>query len=70
MRKIRMDAARTDAQLKQIDIARRIGVSVNTVIDWEKGRKVPTEEQFVAYCEACGFKPTEVKGSYISVVES
>ena len=70
MRKIRMDAARTDAQLKQTDLARILGVSVNTLIDWEKGRKVPTEAQFNAYCEACGFKPAEVKGSYISVVKS
>lgn len=65
-----MDAARTDAQLKQTELAKILGVSINTLIDWEKGRKTPTEDQFNRYCEACGFKPSEVKGSYISVVNT
>lgn len=60
MRKISLAAARVDAGLKQTELAKAVGVSVNLIIDWEKGRKVPTKEQLEMYCEACGCRTSDV----------
>lgn len=57
MRKIGLAAARVDANLTQMEMARAVGVSKNLIVDWEKGRKYPNAEQFERYCKACG-RPT------------
>lgn len=60
MRKISMAAARVDAGMTQSEMAKAVGVSKNSIVDWEKGRKHPNLEQFERYCKACGWKTSEV----------
>ena len=61
MDKITMIAARVNAGLKQTEMAERLGKSVNTICDWEKGRKSPRMDEFEAYCRECGMTIEEVK---------
>lgn len=61
MEKITMTAARVNAGLKQTEMAKRLDKSVNTIIAWEKGRKVPRMDEFEAYCKECGMNPEDVK---------
>ncbi|MBQ1296759.1 MAG: helix-turn-helix transcriptional regulator [Clostridiales bacterium] len=61
MDKISMKAARVNAGLTQVEIAKRIGKSDATVLAWEKGRKSPRIEEFEAYCRECGVDPEKVK---------
>ena len=59
--KITMKASRVNAGLKQSEMAERLGKSVNTICDWEKGRKSPRIDEFEAYCRECGIDPEKVK---------
>lgn len=43
--KISIAAARTNAGLNQPEFAEKMGVSVSTVTNWEKGRTEPTSSQ-------------------------
>lgn len=61
MDKITMKACRVNAGLKQSEMAERLGKSVNTICDWEKGRKSPRVDEFEAYCRECGIEPEKVK---------
>ena len=60
MRKISLAAARVNAGLTQDELRRKVGVSKNILIDWEKGRKVPTMEQLERYCKECGCSVSDV----------
>ncbi len=40
--KITLAAARVNAGLTQDDVARRIHVSKQTIVNWEKGKIIPT----------------------------
>ena len=71
MRQIEMAAARKNAGIRQDQMARELGVSVNKVIDWEKGRKpVDSKERAEQYCKVCGFKLSEVRISYVGAINS
>lgn len=52
--KITWAAARVNAGYKQPQAAEALGVSVNTLIDWEKYRKSPTVVQAEKLCELYG----------------
>ena len=69
MEKMSLKAARVTAGLTQAQLANAIHVSKNYVIDWEKGRKNPTEEQFRKYCEACGCPTSAVKCKVLILAE-
>ena len=43
--KITLAAARVNAGMTQEDVARKMQVSKNKVVDWEKGKKEPTISQ-------------------------
>lgn len=38
---IRLAAARVNAEMTQTDVAKKMGVSKQTIINWEKGKIVP-----------------------------
>lgn len=59
--KIKMAAARVNAGLTQEDVAKRMKVSKNTVVNWEKGKIEPKPAQFYMYCEICEAPPDFVK---------
>lgn len=48
--KISLAAARVNAGLKQIDVARALHVSTATVVSWEKGTTEPTVSQALELC--------------------
>ena len=50
--KVTLPVARKIAGLTQIDLAKALNVSENTVINWEKGRSEPTVFQAIQIAEA------------------
>ncbi len=52
--KLTMATARINAGLTQQDIAERIGVSRQTVINWERGKVAPTIPQYIQFAMICG----------------
>lgn len=52
--KISMAAARVNAGFTQREIAAKMQVSTNTIVNWEKGKVVPKPAQFKMYCDLCG----------------
>lgn len=51
----RMLRARKWAQLRQVDIAKKLGVSHRTVWSWEHDEKVPGFDKVVLWAEVTGF---------------
>lgn len=49
--KISMAAARVNAGLRQIDAAKKIGVSLTTIKNWEKGHTSPKYKQIDTICK-------------------
>lgn len=54
---ISMAAARVNARLTQEDVAKRMGVSNKTIVNWENGKIIPKTAQFNMYCEVVGMSP-------------
>ena len=50
---ISMAAARVNAGLTQLDLAREMRVSKQTIVNWENGHVIPGPAQFAMYCEIC-----------------
>lgn len=48
---ISLAAARVNAGLTQEDVAKTLGVSKNTIINWEKGKSIPRVTQMQKMCE-------------------
>lgn len=48
--KISLKAARVNANLTQIDVAKRLKKSVQTIINWENGKTPVDERTFIALC--------------------
>lgn len=48
---ISLAAARVNAGLTQTDVASKMHVSKNTIVNWENGRVVPKPAQFFMMCE-------------------
>lgn len=51
--KISMAAARVNAKLTQTDVAGKMQVSKQTIVNWENGKVVPGPAQFAMFCEIC-----------------
>ncbi len=58
--KVRMKTARTEANLNQKEVADRMGISMNTIIEWELGRRIPRVDQLAQYCDICGCRPDDI----------
>ena len=52
--RITLEAARVNRGLTQPSASEKIGVSVQTLINWEKGRTVPTVDYALKLCEVYG----------------
>lgn len=48
---ISLAAARVNAGLTQEEVARSLGISKNTLINWEKGKSIPRATQMQKMCE-------------------
>ena len=57
---VSLKAARVNAGLAQADVARLMGVSPATVINWEKGRTEPSASQFVKLTELMGLRCEDI----------
>ena len=58
--KVRMKTARTEANLNQKEVADRMGISINTILEWELGRRIPRVDQLAQYCDICGCRPDDI----------
>jgi transcriptional regulator with XRE-family HTH domain len=52
--KISLEAARVNAKLTQKELAKKIGVGVTTILNWEQGKTEPTMSQLAAISEISG----------------
>jgi len=51
--RINMAAARLNAGLTQGELAERLGLSKQTIINWESGNSYPDPAHFIVFCEIC-----------------
>lgn len=51
--RITLAAARVNAGLTQDNIAEKMQVSKQTIINWEKGRVIPKPAEFEMFCRIC-----------------
>nr|DAX73633.1 MAG TPA: helix-turn-helix domain protein [Caudoviricetes sp.] len=52
--KISLAAARVNAHLTQREVAKRLGVTTNTIVAWEKNRREPSVTQAKVLAETYG----------------
>ena len=51
--RISMAAARVNAGLTQDEMAKRMKLTKQTIVNWEKGRVKPKPAQFEMFCRIC-----------------
>lgn len=51
--KVSMAAARVNAKLTQSEIAEKMQVSKQTIVNWENGKVIPGPAQFSMFCDIC-----------------
>ena len=59
--RISMKAARTNANLKQEDMASALNVSRQTISSWEKGKSLPTADMIDPICTLLGVKYDDIQ---------
>ena len=57
---IQLKAARVNANLTQEDVAKRMGVSKNTIVSYEKYRSTPSVEQAKELAKMYGLRVDEI----------
>jgi DNA-binding XRE family transcriptional regulator len=55
-----MNAARIAAGLTQEDLAQKMGVSRQTVINWESGKSEMKTAYFYMFCQLTGFSEDDI----------
>jgi len=60
MRQISMAAARVNANLTQQKLSELMGVSRQSIRNWERGKKKISKSHFIAFCTITGFKEDEI----------
>lgn len=60
MAKVTIAGARVSNGWTQQDLADRMGVSKETVIHWEKGRRKMKTAYFLMFCQITGFGPDDI----------
>lgn len=60
MAKITLEAARVNAHLTQAQLAEKMGVSRQSVIDWENGNREMKTVYLYAFCHVTGFSPDDI----------
>ncbi len=56
--KISMSAARVNAKMTQEEVAKKMQVTKQTIVNWERGRIIPKPAQFKMFCDIVG-APTD-----------
>ena len=59
--KLSLKALRTNAGLRQIDLAVAVGVSKKTIGAWENGKAMPTADKIDAICSALGVSYDDIR---------
>ena len=54
MYRISLEAARVNAGISQKEAAKRLGINVGTLSNWERGQTFPSVEEFKALCDLYG----------------
>ena len=49
--RITLEAARVNAKMTQLQVAQALGVSLTTIVKWEKGVTVPAVDKAIALAE-------------------
>ena len=62
--KISMAAARVNARMTQDDVAKRMHISKQTIVNWEKGIIIPKPAQFKMYCDVVGVPENVISMPY------
>ena len=60
MAKITLEAARVNANLTQAELADKMEVSRQTVIDWESGKRKMKTAYFYMFCRITGFTEDDI----------
>lgn len=58
--KISLRGARLERNLTQAQASQKIGVTKETISNWEKGRTAPTAPQLIKLCELYGVQITDI----------
>lgn len=58
--KVTLKAARVNAGLNQAEVARNVGVSRQSVVNWENGSAEPKASYFKALCEMYQVNPMDI----------
>ena len=61
MMRLSLKAARTNAGLRQIDMAVALGVSKKTIGAWENGKSMPTADKIDAICALLGVSYDDIR---------
>jgi DNA-binding XRE family transcriptional regulator len=59
-KKIPLNAARVAANLTQDELAQKMNVSRQTVIDWESGKREMKTAYFYLFCKITGFSEDDI----------
>lgn len=60
MAKITLEAARVNTGLTQVELAEKMGVSRQSVIDWENGKREMRTPYFILFCHITGFSEDDI----------
>lgn len=60
MAKITLEAARVNAGLTQSQLAKEMGVSRQSVFDWENGKREMKTAYVYAFCQLTGFSVDDI----------
>lgn len=60
MAKITLEAARVNAKLTQAELAEKMGVSRQSVIDWENGKREMKTVYLFMFCSITGFSEDDI----------
>ena len=58
--KITLKAARVNAGLTQLEVAKRLRKNKQTIVNWEMGRNLPDVANFAALCSLYGADGNEI----------
>ena len=59
--KLSLKALRTNAKMRQIDLAVAVGVTKKTIGAWESGRSMPTPDKIDAICAVLGVSYDDIR---------
>lgn len=60
MPKITLEAARVNTKLTQAELAEKMGVSRETVLSWETGRRKMRPAYLYMFCDITGFSEDDI----------